>query len=83
MQEVAKWLWQTKAIDQRAVLEIMNVPDWKGIVERTGETQLDQALQILIDSGMPEEEAFKLKEYLMQPDQGPGGENKKATQGAK
>ena len=72
MQEVAKWLWETKAIDQRAVLEIMNVPDWKGIVERTGETQLDQALQILIDSGMPEEDAFNLKEYLMQPDQGPG-----------
>jgi hypothetical protein len=82
MQEVAKWLWETKAIDQRAVLEIMNVPDWKGIVERTGETQLDQALQILVDSGMPEEEAFKLKEYLMQPDQGPGGENEK-KQGAK
>lgn len=84
MQEVAKWLWETKAIDQKAVLEIMNVPDWKGIVERTGETQLDQALQILIDSGMPEEEAFKLKEYLMQPDQGPGGENEKTSkQGAK
>lgn len=73
MQEVARWLWETKAIDQRAVLEIMNVPDWKGIVERTGETQLDQALQILIDAGMPEEEAFNLKEFLMQPDQGPGG----------
>jgi hypothetical protein len=28
MQEVAKWLWETKAIDQKAVLEIMNVPDW-------------------------------------------------------
>jgi len=75
MQEIAKWLWQTKAIDQKAVLEIMNVPDWKSIVERTGETQLDQALQILIDSGMPEEEAFNLKQYLLQPNQGPGGEN--------
>ena len=75
MQEIAKWLWQTKAIDQRAVLEIMNVPDWKNIVERTGETQLDQALQILIDSGMPEEEAFSLKQYLLQPNQGSGGEN--------
>ena len=76
MQEVAKWLWESKAIDQRAVLEIMNVPDWKGIVERTGETQLDQALQILIDSGLPEEDAFKLKQYLMQPDQGPGDTDK-------
>ena len=85
MQEVAKWLWETKAIDQRAVLEIMNVPDWKGIIERTGETQLDFALQILIDSGMPEEDAFELKQYLMQPGQGPGGESAKesATKGAK
>jgi len=80
MQEIAKWLWETKAIDQRAVLEIMNVPDWKGIVERTGETQLDQALQILIDSGMPEEDAFELKQYLMQPDQGPGGEKENPKQ---
>lgn len=80
MQEIAKWLWESKAIDQRAVLEIMNVPDWKGIVERTGETQLDQALQILIDSGMPEEEAYNLKQYLMQPDQGPGGENKEKAE---
>ncbi|MBE9570747.1 MAG: hypothetical protein IMF11_08970 [Proteobacteria bacterium] len=85
MQEVAKWLWESKAIDQRAVLEIMNVPDWKGIIERTGETQLDQALQILIDAGMPEEDAFKLKEYLMQPDQGPGDtdQNKKTKAKAK
>ncbi|OEU65993.1 MAG: hypothetical protein BA863_03600 [Desulfovibrio sp. S3730MH75] len=74
VQEVAKWLWETKAIDQRAVLEIMNIPDWKGIVERTGETQLDMALQVLIDSGLPEEAAFELKQYLMEPDQGAGGE---------
>lgn len=76
LQEIAKWLWESKAIDQRAVLEIMNIPDWREIIERTGETQLDQALQILIDSGMPEEDAFELKQYLMQPDQGPGDTKK-------
>lgn len=79
LQEVTKWLWETKAIDQRAVLEIMNIPDWKDIVERTGETQLDQALQILIDAGMPEEEALKLKQFLMQPGQGPGDTKSKSN----
>lgn len=83
LQEVAKWLWETKAIDQRAVLEIMNIPDWKGIVERTGETQLDMALQVLIDAGLPEDSAFELKQYLMDPDQGPGGEKAAASESSK
>ena len=83
MQEIAKWLWESKAIDQRAVLEIMNVPDWKGVVERTGETQLDMALQVLIDSGLPEESAYELKQYLMEPDQGPGGEKAAKSESSK
>jgi hypothetical protein len=83
LQEIAKWLWESKAIDQRAVLEIMNIPDWKGIVERTGETQLDMALQVLIDSGLPEEEAYSLKQYLLEPNQGPGGEKAAETESSK
>jgi hypothetical protein len=32
---------------------------------------------------MPEEDAFKLKEYLMQPDQGPGDTNRNKETKAK
>jgi len=76
-QELAKWLWESEAIDRRAVLELLNIAGWKEIIERMGETQLDQALQILIDSGLPDETAFEMKQYLMLPDQGPGGESPK------
>jgi len=76
-QEIGKWLWESGAIDRRAVLELLNVAGWKEIIERMGETQLDQALQVLIDSGLPEEAALEMKQYLMEPEQGPGGENSK------
>ena len=79
--ESLKWLWETKAIDQQAVLEMLEVDDWQSIIERTAESQLGQALQILIDAGLPEEEAMKLQEYLMQPEQNrekiEGGKEKK------
>jgi hypothetical protein len=40
-----------------------------------GENDLDQALQILIDSGLPEEQAIQLKQFLIQPQGGPGDTN--------
>lgn len=73
IQETARWLWETKAIGQRGLLESINWPDWQSEVERTAESQLDQALQLLIDAGLPEEEAIQLKQYLIEPDQGVGG----------
>ena len=41
------------------------------------------ALQVLIDSGLPEETAFKLKQYLMEPQQGPGGEKAAKSESSK
>ena len=73
LEEQSKELYTMGAIDREALLEALNYPNWKKIIERAGEGQVDQALQILISAGLPEEEAYSLKEYVMQPDQGPGG----------
>lgn len=72
VQEMASGLYQNGAIDRRALLESINFPNWKQIIERMGETQLDTALQILIDAGLPEDQAIALKQVLMQPQGGPG-----------
>ncbi|MCK5681159.1 hypothetical protein KAI46_10165, partial [bacterium] len=71
-QEQAMGLYKEGAIDRRALLETLNFPGYKEIVERSGEGQLDQALQILIDAGMDEQEAKGLRQYLLQPQGGPG-----------
>jgi hypothetical protein len=72
VQEMAQALFEMQAIDRRALLEAVNYPKWQEIIERMGETELDAALQVLIDSGMPEEMAVGLKQQLMQPQGGPG-----------
>ena len=71
-QEQAMALYDKAAIDRRALLETLNFPGWKEIVERAGETQLDQALQILIDAGLDEQTAMELRQFLAQPQGGPG-----------
>jgi hypothetical protein len=73
-QEQAMALYRDGAIDRQALLETLNFPNYKEIIERVGETQLDQALQIMIQAGLPEEEAMALKQVLMQPQQGPQGQ---------
>jgi hypothetical protein len=72
VEEQAKEFFQMRAIDARALLETTNFPNWKAIIERTGETQLDMALQVLIAAGLPQETALRLKQVLMQPQGGPG-----------
>jgi len=72
VQEMAQKLFSEQAIDRRALLETINFPDWKQIIERMGETELDAALQVLIASGLPEEQALMLKDNLMQIQGGPG-----------
>ena len=69
LQQSAVELYRLGAIDRQAILEIIDFPKWKAIIERTGENQVDQALQILVDAGLSEEEAQAVKEYVMQPDQ--------------
>jgi len=66
LQEMAKWLYEAKAIGQKGLLEAINWPNYKEEIERTAESQLDQALQILIDAGLPEDAAIKLKDFLIQ-----------------
>ena len=74
-QEQAIALYRDKAIDRQALLETLNFPGWKQIIERVGEGQLDQALQILVQAGMDEEQAAVLKQQLLEPQDGgiPGG----------
>ena len=66
VQEMAKWLYQVKAISQKGLLEALNWPGYMGELERTAESQTDQALQILIDAGLPEESAMQIKQFVMQ-----------------
>jgi len=72
IQEQAVKLWENQAIDRQALLEAINFPGWKAIIERMGETQLDAALGVLVQSGLPVEAAQQLKVFLSQPQGGPG-----------
>lgn len=76
--EDAKWLAQNSFISRQGLLEALKWPNWKIEVERTAESQLDQALQILIQAGLPKEEAIAMKQYLMLPQGGPGDTKKPA-----
>ncbi|HAR45810.1 MAG TPA: hypothetical protein DCS05_06455 [Nitrospiraceae bacterium] len=71
-QEQAVELFGKNAIDQQALLETLNFPGHKQIIERMGEKQLEQAIQILIQAGFPEDQAQELLAVLMQPQGGPG-----------
>lgn len=64
IQEQSVELYRMGAIDRQALLEAVDFPAWKSVIERTGETQLDQAIQILVDAGLEETEAAELKKYL-------------------
>jgi hypothetical protein len=81
VQEQAFALYQAGAIDRQALLENLNFPSWKEIVERVGEGQLSQAIQILIQAGLPQDLAQVLYQQLSQPQGGPG--NKPQDAGAK
>ena len=82
VQEMAMRLYEVKAIGQRGLLEALNWTNWKDEIERTAESQLDQALQILIQAGLPKDAAIKMKQFLMEPQGGPGDTKKPpATEG--
>ena len=72
-EEQAAQLYQMGIVDREYVLETLNVQDWRRIIERVGEGQLDQALQILTQAGLPQESAIELRQLLMQPQTGMGG----------
>ena len=72
IQEQAAQLYKLRAIDARALLETLNFPKWRQIIERMGEDQLDMALNVLIQAGLPQQDAMTLKQLLLQPQGGPG-----------
>lgn len=74
-QEQAVGLYKINAIDRTALLDSLNYKDKKQIIERMGETQLDEAFNVLVESGMDKDEALQLRQYLMQPQNGPEAEN--------
>ena len=75
-QEQAVGLFKLNAIDRTALLGILNVPDREMIIERMGETQLDEAFSVLIEAGLEEDQAIELKQYLMQPQTTPKEETR-------
>lgn len=72
IQEQSQALYTAGAIDQQALLENLNFPKWREIVERMAEDQLGAAMQILVQAGMPEEQAQYIVQLLQQPQGGPG-----------
>ena len=83
LEEQSKDLYDKGAIDRQALLEALNYPNWKKIIERSSEGQVDQALQILIAAGLEEETAYALRAYVMEQNQGPGGSKTKGAGGTK
>ncbi len=81
VKEEAKEFYQMGVIDRQALLEISEFPNAKEILERIGEGQLNQALQILIQAGMPEEHAMQIRDALMQTQGGPGNRQQGQGQG--
>ena len=70
-QEQAVGLFKINAIDRTALLDELKYKNRKTIVERMGETQLDEAFNVLVESGLDKDEALQLRQYLMQPQNGP------------
>lgn len=68
----AKELYQLGAIDRRALLETMNFPNWREVIERSGEGQLQQAGQIFIDAGLPPDVVQQMIQFAMEFQGQPG-----------
>ena len=81
VQEQAVLLYDKAAIDRIALLETLNFPKWREVVERVGEGQLSQAIDILIQAGMPEDQAVQLRQQLAQRQGGPGVGNRQGGNG--
>lgn len=64
VEEMAKVLFQEGAIDQQALLESVNFPDWKAIIMRMQAPMFEQLMQFLLDMGMPEEQVMQVQEFI-------------------
>lgn len=71
--QLAMELFTAGAIDQRALLEAVKFRGWREVVERMAEAgPLEQAMQILVDAGVPEELVQQLYQMAMEHQGGPG-----------
>lgn len=71
--QLAMELFTAGAIDQRALLEAVKFRGWREVVERMAEAgPLEQAMQILIEAGLPEELVQQLYQIAMEHQGGPG-----------
>jgi hypothetical protein len=72
IQEQAIDLAKDGHIDSEALLETLNFPNWRRVVERMAEngTQLERAAQIFIQAGVPEQDVMALVEFAKQPQMG-------------
>ena len=69
-------LYKLQAIDRQALLQQLNFPNWKQITERMGESQLQAAMAVLVQAGLPEEVARELYNFLIEDQGGPGDVSK-------
>jgi len=68
-------LFQLGAIDQVALLEAVKFRGWREVVERMAEKgPLEQAMQILIQAGLPEELVQNLYAFALESQGGPGND---------
>lgn len=87
-QELAMQMFAAGLADQKFVIETLNVPGKKELLERMGENQLDQAFNILVQAGYPPDGMMEdgtqlpplevLQQILSAPQHGPpnnGGAN--------
>jgi hypothetical protein len=66
-------LFKIQAMDLETLLKMLEIPRYEQVVERLAEqNSLPHAIDILIQAGMPEDEAKQLYMYLMQPQGGTG-----------
>lgn len=73
VQEQAQALFKERAIDQQGLLENINFPGWRKIIERMAQANpLQAAMQVLIQAGMPQDQAMMLFQQLQQIQGGPG-----------
>ena len=74
VKELALDLAKMNRIDTRALLETLQFPGWRQIVERMAEAggQIEQAAQIFVAAGVPPEQVQALIALARQPQGGPG-----------
>jgi hypothetical protein len=65
-QEQSVSLYKEDAIDQQALLEDLGYPKAKQVLERMAEGQLETAMSIMVQAGMPEEQALEIMQVLQQ-----------------